>query len=102
MFVVALQLLLLAGPASAAAEGGASAVVEAATVVAAVGEAGGFRLVPALKTAAKSALRGGVPGAMAGAIQVLTLMWLRTGENEPCNLLPAACCLPFCLLMFVV
>jgi hypothetical protein len=39
--------------------------------------------VPVLKTAARSALRGGLPGAIAGVVQVLALMWLRTGEQYP-------------------
>ncbi len=34
-----------------------------------------------LRTALKSALRGGLPGAAAAAVQVLVLMWLRTLTN---------------------
>ena len=36
---------------------------------------------PILRKAAKKALGGGLSGALAGVVQVLTLMWLRTTMN---------------------
>lgn len=38
-----------------------------------------------LKKAGKSGIGGGIPGAIAGVIQVLTLMWLRTVVNYQCR-----------------
>lgn len=38
-----------------------------------------------LKKAGKSGMGGGVPGAIAGVTQVLTLMWLRTVMNYQCR-----------------
>ncbi len=38
-----------------------------------------------LKKAGKSGIGGGIPGAIAGIIQVLTLMWLRTVMNYQCR-----------------
>jgi len=38
-----------------------------------------------LKKAGKSGIGGGVPGAVAGVMQVLTLMWLRTVMNYQCR-----------------
>lgn len=38
-----------------------------------------------LKKAGKSGIGGGVPGAIAGVVQVLTLMWLRTIMNYQCR-----------------
>eukprot|EP00551_Chaetoceros_affinis_P011929 CAMPEP_0203678240 /NCGR_PEP_ID=MMETSP0090-20130426/31205_1 /ASSEMBLY_ACC=CAM_ASM_001088 /TAXON_ID=426623 /ORGANISM="Chaetoceros affinis, Strain CCMP159" /LENGTH=656 /DNA_ID=CAMNT_0050545393 /DNA_START=284 /DNA_END=2254 /DNA_ORIENTATION=+ len=38
-----------------------------------------------LKKAGKSGIGGGIPGAIAGIVQVLTLMWLRTVMNYQCR-----------------
>mmetsp|Transcript_5752 Transcript_5752/g.7351 ORF Transcript_5752/g.7351 Transcript_5752/m.7351 type:complete len:485 (-) Transcript_5752:80-1534(-) len=38
-----------------------------------------------LKKAGKSGIGGGIPGAIAGAVQVLSLMWLRTVMNYQCR-----------------
>ncbi len=38
-----------------------------------------------LKRAGKSGIGGGVPGALAGIVQVLSLMWLRTVMNYQCR-----------------
>lgn len=38
-----------------------------------------------LKKAGKSGIGGGIPGAIAGVVQVLSLMWLRTINNYQCR-----------------
>ena len=43
------------------------------------------QLLPILKKAGKKGLGGGVTGAMAGVVQVLSLMWLRTIINHQCR-----------------